>query len=282
MIRVRRRRGRITLGIVGGALAAAFVAGALVGRGASVDAGTAAGGVSLGRTYALTPRRSTTTPVPILMYHVLGNAPAGAPFPDLFVRPSDFAGQMRWLASHGYHAVTLDAVWKHWHGSSPLPARPVVVSFDDGYRSDVGVALPVLRAHGWAGVLNLKVGNLKPGDLRPRGVRRLIAAGWEIDAHTLTHPDLTTVGDAQLRREVAGSRAAIRRMFHVPASFFCYPAGRYDARVIAEVRRAGFLGATTTNLGLARPSQPYTLDRVRVSATDGVRGLASKLNSLAG
>ena len=216
------------------------------------------------------------------MYHVLGDAPAGAPYPDLFVRQSDFEGQMSWLARHGYRAVTLDEAWRHWHGPRGLPSRPIVVSFDDGYRSDVGVALPVLRRHGWPGVLNLKVGNLKPDDLRPRGVRRLIAAGWEIDAHTITHPDLTTVDGAQLQREVAGSRAVIRRLFHVPVDFFCYPAGRYDARVIAAVRRAGFLGATTTNYGLARPSQPYTLARVRVSGGDGVGGFAAKLTSLRG
>ena len=75
-------------------------------------------------------------------------------------------------------------------------------------------------------------------------------------------------------------RPAIRRLFHVPVDFFCYPAGRYDARVIAAVRRAGFLGATTTNWGLARPSQPYTLDRVRVSGGNGERG-QSALNSQA-
>jgi peptidoglycan/xylan/chitin deacetylase (PgdA/CDA1 family) len=186
---------------------------------------------------------------------------------------------MQWLERRGYHVVTLDAVWRHWHGGGPMPRRPIVVSFDDGYRSDVGVALPVLGKHGWAGVLNLMVGNLKPGDLRPRGVRRLISARWEIDAHTLTHPDLTTVGDAQLRHEVAGSRKAIRDLFHVPVDFFCYPAGKYDARVIAAVRRAGFFGATTTDFGLARPSRPYTLDRVRVSGSDGVAGFVAKLRS---
>jgi len=227
-------------------------------------------------------RGPRSTPVPILMYHVLGEPPSGVSYPDLFVGQPDFEGQMRWLARHGYHALTLDDVWRGWRGGRTLPRHPVVVSFDDGYRSDVGVALPVLKRHGWPGVLNLKVGNLKPDDLRPRGVRRLIAAGWEIDAHTFTHPDLTTVGAAQLQHEVAGSRRAIRRMFHVPVDFFCYPAGRYDATVIAAVRRAGFLGATTTNYGLARPSQRYTLARVRVAGGDGVGGFATKLTALAG
>jgi peptidoglycan/xylan/chitin deacetylase (PgdA/CDA1 family) len=111
-------------------------------------------------------------------------------------------------------------------------------------------------------------------------VRSLIAAGWEIDAHTITHPDLTTVDDARLWREVDGSRNVLRRQFHIPVDFFCYPAGRYDNRVVNAVRRAGYLGATTTNYGLARPPNYFTLSRIRINGSDGVRGLASKLTAL--
>ena len=63
----------------------------------------------------------------------------------------------------------------------------------------------------------------------------------------------------------------------MPVDFFCYPAGRYDARVIAAVRRAGYLAATTTVEGLAVPDEPYELARVRVGRNDGVAGLARKL-----
>jgi peptidoglycan/xylan/chitin deacetylase (PgdA/CDA1 family) len=220
-------------------------------------------------------------PVPILMYHVLSAPPANAPYPELYVRPADFAGQVAWLAEHGYHAVTLQRVFDSWRGAATLPSRPVVLSFDDGYLSDVRTALPVLKARHWPGVLNLEVANLKPvWGIRAPGVRKLIAAGWEIDAHTLTHPDLTAVGATRLREEVTGSRTQIRKMFHVPVNFFCYPAGRYDDAVIAAVQRAGFLGATTTNYGLARPGDLYTLARVRVSGSDGVQGFAGKLTAL--
>ena len=219
--------------------------------------------------------------MPILMYHVVTTAPANAPYPELYVSRADFAGQVAWLAAHGYHAVTLQRVFDSWRGAAQLPAKPVVLSFDDGYLSQVRNALPILRARHWPGVLNLEVRNLEPvWGIRPPGIRKLLAAGWELDAHTLTHPDLTKVGAAQLQEEVAGSRAAIRKRFHVPVNFFCYPAGRYDDTVVAAVKAAGFLGATTTNYGLARPSDLYTLARVRVSGTDGVKGLAAKLAAL--
>lgn len=225
--------------------------------------------------------RAAPQGVPILMYHVIAAAPAGAPYPGLYVTPADFAAQVAWLARHGYHAVTLRAVYDHWTRGALLPSRPVVLTFDDGYRSDWLNALPVLRARRWPGVLNLEVRNeTYSWGMSKRGVRRLLAAGWEVDAHTLTHPDLTKVDPVQLRREVGGSREVIRSQFHVPVDFFCYPAGRYDARVIAAVRAAGFLGATTTDYGLATPANPFALRRVRVDGSDGARGLAAKLTAL--
>jgi peptidoglycan/xylan/chitin deacetylase (PgdA/CDA1 family) len=210
--------------------------------------------------------------VPVLMYHEIGVGQ------DVFARglevsPASFTAQVDWLARTGHHAVTLDALYRHWTTGAPLPSKPVVLTFDDGYRSDVTVAMPVLRAHGWAGVLNLQIGNLVPAQ-----VRRLIAAGWEIDSHTFTHPDLTRVDGARLEHEVAASRTWIRDLYGVPVLFFCYPAGRFDARVVDAVRRAGYVGATTTLEGPASPANGmWTLHRVRVGGGEGVGALAARL-----
>jgi peptidoglycan/xylan/chitin deacetylase (PgdA/CDA1 family) len=224
---------------------------------------------------------TSTTPVPILMYHAINSPPPGALYPDLYVRPADFVAQMTWLRLRRFHPVTLQRVYDHWTTGTPLPSRPIVLSFDDGYLSQYTRAYKTLRRDRWPGVENIEVNFLRPeGGLRPWRVRKMIAAGWEIDAHTLTHPDLTHVSDARLVREIVGSRTALRHRFHVPVDFFCYPSGRYDGHVIAEVRRAGFLGATTTNYGLARPPHLFALDRIRISGSDGLAGFAAKLQGL--
>jgi peptidoglycan/xylan/chitin deacetylase (PgdA/CDA1 family) len=213
-----------------------------------------------------------STPVPVLAYHVVGDPPPGAPQPGLYVSVADFRAQLDWLARHGYHPVTMDALWRHWTRGAPLPPRPIALTFDDGYPEQVDVVRPLLRARRWPASLNLHIGNLTPAR-----VRTLIAAGWEVDAHTFTHRDLTTLGPNDLRREVAGSRRWIQRVFGQPVRFFCYPSNRYDATVIAAVKAAGYYGAETENPIPASPGDRFTLGRYEILRTDGVTGLAAKL-----
>jgi peptidoglycan/xylan/chitin deacetylase (PgdA/CDA1 family) len=219
--------------------------------------------------------------VPILMYHVIDAAPASTPLPQLWVPRGEFAGEVDDLAARGYHAVTLQQVWDAWHHGGRLPSKPIVFSFDDGYSSQETNGMPVLRAHRWPGVLNLEVATLHT-TLRPRQVRALIRAGWEVDSHTMTHPDLRTVRGAQLAYEVAGARRWIQRAFGVPVDFFCYPAGDYDAHVIAAVKAAGYLAATTEKEGVAVPGDPpYELPRIRVNAGEGRAGVERSLAEVA-
>jgi peptidoglycan/xylan/chitin deacetylase (PgdA/CDA1 family) len=88
------------------------------------------------------------------------------------------------------------------------------------------------------------------------------------------------VSDHQLADETAGARAEITRRFGVPANFLCYPSGRYDARVVAAVRKAGYLAATTVKRGYATPADPFTLARVQVDAGLGAAGLLKRLRTL--
>jgi peptidoglycan/xylan/chitin deacetylase (PgdA/CDA1 family) len=215
-------------------------------------------------------------PVPILEYHVLGAAPAEAPYPELYVTRPDFHRQMSWLDTHGFEAVTLEAVEDAWYRGGTLPEKPVVISFDDGYRPQFTYALPELGRHGWPGVLNLKA---EGSDLYKSNVEAMISAGWELAAHTIHHLDLTTLDAAQLKEEVAGSREILRREYGVPVANFCYPAGRFTDTVIAAVRGAGYTGATTEVSGYATRDAPYELDRFEILGSSGVSGLAEDLSS---
>jgi peptidoglycan/xylan/chitin deacetylase (PgdA/CDA1 family) len=217
-----------------------------------------------------------TGPVPILEYHVLGRPDTEAPYPELYVPRADFRKQMDWLDAQGFEAVTLEAVEDAWYRGGTLPEKPVVLSFDDGYRPQYTFALPELRKHGWPGVLNLKA---EGSDLYESNVEAMIAAGWELAAHTIHHSDLTTLEPEALREEVAGSQRILRREYGVPVRNFCYPAGRFDADVIAAVKAAGYEGATTEIPGFATRGHPYELARIEVLGNFGVSGLAAALRS---
>jgi peptidoglycan/xylan/chitin deacetylase (PgdA/CDA1 family) len=183
---------------------------------------------------------------------------------------------MDWLDQRGYEAVTLEAVEEAWYHGGTLPAKPVVLSFDDGYRPQFTYALPELRRHGWPGVLNLKA---EGSDLYTSNVEAMIDAGWELAAHTIHHLDLTTLDATQLKEEVAGSREMLRHEYGVPVKNFCYPAGQFNETAIEAVEEAGYTGATSEIPGYATRDKPYELARFEILGSTGVSGLAEDLAS---
>lgn len=296
----RRATRRRRLLVVGG-LVAITVAAVLVLTGAFSHAGSGEATRSAGTpdqpravarttetpaTPATTPTPASGTyrgPIPILMYHVVTAPKAGETYPELWTPRERFAATMDLLAQRGYRGVTIEQVRRTWDGGPGLPAKPIVVTFDDGYLSQYTHAKPVLRRLGWPGVLYLEGKNLGPGGLTTRQVKAMVAAGWEVGAHTLTHPDLTTVDDARLTQELEGSRALLRERLGVPVTAFCYPAGRNDARVRAAVKAAGFTTATTVEPGIASPKDdPFALPRIRVNGDDGPQTVLDRVRTGAG
>jgi peptidoglycan/xylan/chitin deacetylase (PgdA/CDA1 family) len=285
--RVRRRRRRARAAAALGAVAALAVVAFVIVRaggadpapkGAVEDTGQRKARPAVGPIVSGAAARRTV--VPILMYHVIATPPAGTPYGDLWVAPTAFRAQVHALANAGYRGVTLTQAFAAWRRGAPLPKRPVVISFDDGYDSQSRAAAPVLRRLGWPGVLNLAVENAGPRGISLPGLRRLVGHGWEIDSHTVSHPDLTTLEPSALRDELVRSRAWIRRRLGVDAAFFCYPAGRFDATVVAAVRAAGYRGATTTLPGVAtRRDDPYLLPRVRLTGAYGADSLLALVKS---
>ncbi|HEX3691755.1 MAG TPA: polysaccharide deacetylase family protein [Solirubrobacteraceae bacterium] len=205
--------------------------------------------------------------VPILMYHVINPPPAGAKFPGLYVPPEELAEQMQALAAAGYRAVTMDQMLANWTHGVALPGKPVVLSFDNGYQSQLTNAEPILRDHGWVGVENIQLTGLPPsqGGLSRAQVQQLIADGWELDTQGISHADLIAISPTALHEQVFVARSELQRRYHVPVNWFCYPSGHYDASVVEAIKAAGFVGSTTVVPGWASPAgDPYRLPRLRV------------------
>jgi peptidoglycan/xylan/chitin deacetylase (PgdA/CDA1 family) len=249
------------------------------GAGAAVPVSTAPAAT------AATPVHPGTNRIPILMYHVIQTPGPTVAFPGLWVPPAEFADQMHSLRRAGFTAITMDQAWGYWKYGALLPKHPVIVTFDNGYASQYTNALPILRAMHWVAVMNLQLSLHAPEGLTPKQVRGMIAAGWELDSQTFTHPDLDTASAAKLQYEIVEARRRTQRNYGVPVNWFCYPSGHYNPRVVQVVKQAGFLGSVTVVPGWGSKLDTYRLARLRVlGGTSGAalvdQVLANKNNPL--
>jgi peptidoglycan/xylan/chitin deacetylase (PgdA/CDA1 family) len=213
------------------------------------------------------------TPVPILVYHHVQRHLAG--YYLLYAGTSQFASQLRYLRSHGYHPVTMQQVWDDWTGKADLPRRPVVLSFDDGYPDQYFNAARQLRRYHWPAVLNLVVH--RGTGLSDAQVRHMVKWGWEIGSHTLDHAILTHCSSAALRRELVDSRRALQHKFGVLVDFLSYPGGRFDGRVMRAAHDAGYLAATSIRYGAATPRGRFALPRIAVYWGESLATFGSRM-----
>ncbi|MFF8728404.1 polysaccharide deacetylase family protein [Streptomyces sp. NPDC015171] len=216
--------------------------------------------------------------VPILMYHSVATAPNDATR-ALSVAPEAFADQMALIGDLGLTPLTTADLAAGWRSGRPLPDRPVLITFDDGYEGVHRHALPVLARHGFPATLFVSTGWLR-GALGTGGgpdtmldwrqVRELAAAGVEIGGHSHTHPQLDQLPDAELRTELTRcTEIAAAELGTRPLSF-AYPYGYSSRRVRRAVRAAGYAQALAVGNALARRRQgPYALERVTVRRATG-------------
>jgi peptidoglycan/xylan/chitin deacetylase (PgdA/CDA1 family) len=220
--------------------------------------------------------------VPILMYHFLrvDRNPADGLGWRLSVTPSDFALQIALLKREGFTSVSLGDVVAAVDSGAPLPARPIVLTFDDGYANFATVGAPLLARAGFTAtdfVVSGFVG--RPGFMSAAQVREVVALGMTIGAHTEHHVDLARVPIAVAQQEIAGSRSALQQLSGQPVYDFAYPSGRFDQQVVQLVEQAGFHDAVTTIAGMRQAAGlEYTMTRVRVSGGEGLRAFAASLS----
>lgn len=216
--------------------------------------------------------------IPILMYHVIGDD--NSRWQELFVKPEEFHKQITYLYEEGFHTITLQQLYAHWEQGIPLPPKPIILSFDDGYRSVYHEAYLKMKPYNYHGVIFTYVNKFEyPNSMSEAEIRSLINEGWELGCHTYSHKDLTTLDAAQLDKELCQAKAQLSEMFDVSILSLCYPSGQYNAAVIAKAEQAGFLIGVTTQYGMAQKEQGLlTLRRIRINRSDSLAGFIKKLN----
>ncbi len=226
--------------------------------------------------------------VPILMYHYISIPPADADIYrlDLSVRPREFEAQMEWLAVNGYHPIRLSDMVDALLYDSPLPEKPIVLTFDDGYLDNYQNALPVLKNYHFPGtffVITQFIDDSKTGYMSWSQLGEMVRAGMEIGSHSVDHPDLRNDLRARslswLQNEIAGSKQTIELRLGIPVRMFNYPAGKYDSRTIQVLQSSGYLAAVTEIQGMRHTSdKPFELKRIRIRGAYNITDFAYWLN----
>jgi peptidoglycan/xylan/chitin deacetylase (PgdA/CDA1 family) len=202
---------------------------------------------------------TSTAVAPILIYHSIrpyidSDSPAVRRY---IATPDTLEKELSYLKDNGYVSVTFDDLASRLTKGTGLPAKPVIISFDDNWQGQYDYAVPLLKKYGftatffvWVVVVGMK------HHMTWDEVRELSAAGMQIGCHTMTHPFLTRVKDDQaLKREILGARQRIEAEIGKPVTTIAYPFGQYDQRVVDAVKEAGFTSARSTWPGVVHSTE---------------------------
>jgi peptidoglycan/xylan/chitin deacetylase (PgdA/CDA1 family) len=219
--------------------------------------------------------------VPILTYHYIRintdvNDRLGF---ALSVTPADFAAQMDWLASNGFHTITPADLYANLNGTASLPSRPVILSFDDGYADFYTTALPILRDHDFTAVAYVVSGFIGwPGYMTAAQITDADRMGIEIGSHTVNHANLARSSSGNVQFQVAASKQALEQLLGHQVVSFCYPSGQFNGSVAAAVQAAGYQDATTTAFGYVHYMYDrYWWTRLRISGGESLGAFATAL-----
>ena len=173
---------------------------------------------------------------PILMYHRVLNYASGS---EYVVTTEQFKRQMQWLLEQGYQTISVADLVEAVRVGKYLPHKPIVLTFDDGYRDVYQNAYPILQAAGYTATLYLIEKSLNEGgNLNDAIIEELSEAGWEFGNHSATHAYLPD--SKNLEEEVCASRSRLIEKYGLPFDSFAYPNAAKDEKSIQAVIDCGY------------------------------------------
>lgn len=217
-----------------------------------------------GEAGALTAQISTTSPtissassastsvkviLPILVYHIVrpSHPSDSAAVRAIALTPETFDAEMNYLQSAGYHVVRFSDLEAYFANGASLPSKPIIISFDDGWKDQFKYAFPILEKYRYPAtffVFTNAIGN--KGFLAWSDLREFISAGMTVGDHSRSHPYLARItSTSTLWDEINGSKLLLEEQLGVPINEFAYPFGSYNAVIVSLVQEAGYKSART-------------------------------------
>jgi peptidoglycan/xylan/chitin deacetylase (PgdA/CDA1 family) len=205
--------------------------------------------------------------LPVAMYHSV--QPAASKGNALVVSAKTFDRQMQFLKKNNYTVLSLEQAVDFMSRKKKMPSRTVVLTFDDGNADNYVHAFPILKKYGLPATIFLIVSDIgKPDKLNLDQIRHMQESGLiSFGSHSMNHPFLDCItSDAELVKEIRGSKEALEGLLGRPVNTFSYPCGRMNQDVRQRVVNAGYMAAVVTNPGKAVGNDDvFAFKRLRIS-----------------
>jgi peptidoglycan/xylan/chitin deacetylase (PgdA/CDA1 family) len=225
------------------------------------------------------------------MYHRI--APTGAPaLANYRVTPEAFREQLRYLNEAGYYSITLDEWRVARELRKPIPGKPVIITFDDGYADFMDFAWPLLKEYGFSATVFLvsnEIGRTNDwdkyyGEVLPLldwpDILPLQKEGIEFGSHSANHPHLTGISLSEIVKEASISRTVLQEKLGKPIHSFAYPYGSNDRVIQHLVGACGYMyGLTVTSRRCEFNDPLLALPRIGISGSDDLQRFIQKLQS---
>jgi peptidoglycan/xylan/chitin deacetylase (PgdA/CDA1 family) len=213
-------------------------------------------------------RPEVTDGLPTLMYHKIGDYPPGSQLQKLWVTTADFRKQLEYLRDHGYNSITF-AEWRDAEkGIKPLPEKPVLITFDDGYMNNYELAYPLLREFGMKGCIFLVYETMEKNNgwhnpatepwlqmLTWAQIKEMQDSGTiEFGSHTMRHRNLAETPIDEVRWELTESKKRLEDKLGREMVGFAYPygSGAYKPEVRRAALEAGYRFDFSVKQGITR------------------------------
>ncbi len=216
--------------------------------------------------------------LPTFMFHYIKNVPSDSPDQvgyKLSFSPEKLEQFLSFFQENNIKTLTFWDLKNILENKKELPEKAVILTFDDGHIDHYHNAFQILKKYNMRGVFFIIVN--KPDQDQNYAtwdqIQEMSQNGQEIASHTMSHLNLTNLSEAEIKYELERSKEIIEEKIGRPVISFCYPAGKYDERVL-KTAKENYLFARTTNPGKDfSVLERYQIPTVRIFPTTGIASL---------
>jgi len=199
--------------------------------------------------------------IPILLYHRVG-----LELDEYTVPTARFEKDMETLCWEGFNTISLEQVKQHLQNPNhPLPDKPMMITFDDGYLDNYTNVFPILQKYSMQASFYIITDMVGLEDrLTVSHIREMAAAGMEFGSHTVTHRSLVELAPEEVELELTKSKHDLERILGKIVDFIAYPGGSYNSDILTIARKAGYIGGFSTHYGFERFNHAFEMKRIPI------------------